>query len=1286
MTQKRETFLTGLESENSIQTLREFMGYHNDKANDFKFEDFLQTFPNKDLNRLWKSLKEINQNAFFASKFDQKQISEYQLSLFNEDDTTVIQSTFLLAKATFSVSPLCPENLISTLCLYHERFFCFPAVIQDNIALTIEKLWNTEYAKKETCIPAIITYLLLKALQEDKTQKYIKRLYALKNGFVFLDIDAPQSDTLRALLLKAIFSPPFLISKEGRSLCSIFFLLSPKFPRELYGSILANIIHSPLSLARFYGEILFQAWSEADMIQRKVLETDILQNVLARAVHASTPTLFRPLSEILNAFNRNKLDSNVESMLFDIYDPIIWRALNAANASVRKNAFIILINVFPLQNGGEHKEDTNIIQKQFDILFKFLTDNTIAVRVAAIEGVCKILYLYWELVPISVSKTILKYILSQSIYDVASNSIRIAVIQGIVYLLDNPLSFSEVKSYLPRLCLFICDKNERVRFETVKLLLKVSQIRSLSLFSLIPVDILLSQIYIDRSVSRLLSLYTQLILPIFWPRNEPGRVQILYILNFMYLNKDTAGIILREACKTVGPAGVSKLVVLLLRSLILCIHEKELVFPPLQNQESSESKQSTKKRSISQLDEQKDNTEDQSGAANGISRNEFPANELWFQGNILEIIGLLMKEMMRLFTVAKDQEVKDPDNRGNDENDEDIDSEDELITLKTKEFTKNKKSRGYKNTTKYTENSIEGDIEKTRSYLLQEFNNDSLMTLYTQFHNTDSLQYIYDIISFFSPTQLQQQCETFYTSILSVSITNNWNFDSISAYIYTIFSWNLQNDFIQSILKVTEEYFKNPSLCIHKYEDEEEKEKEKEEKKKEKKKSKGKKGKGKKNAVIEEHPVIDQTTDSHGSDEEIDIYLAVSILEVVIRLYIQCDISLDSTVTTLIHRTFTPLLPILNTLFQDIIVNKQFDWQIIEVYSRLFILYCKLEIYEIASKRDKQSDSFEYMSTSLALTDLTSTIQSLCDNQDNITNYSLRFLYTLSSIQLSLLYTSISIYQYDEQVVHNTFIYMTSLSTCPQLYQTPAGEPADSPEYSFFITHNLPLFNKLIYLLYNTLKSLPIVTIDSYLSYIYVILSSYPAVFLHVLSTIRSIIRIECIQNKNDALCLYLLSQIETEVNNKKEELSVLNINNDLSTFSFSTLSAEFFLICSSSIPLFQYSYHFFLNKMNSLSVSPSSYHQYKAYLYILYILYKANNRRITIKQVPQLVKELDEFEIKFHSQVMSNQELNDDKNSKELYLETYKALVILIGFFKETKQKDKIDTPSEKKSEEHEE
>ena len=63
------------------------------------------------------------------------------------------------------------------------------------------------------------------------------------------------------------------------------------------------------------------------------------------------------------------------------------------------------MDAFPLQNpDASAVEVADLLQKQLDILQTLLVDPDPHVRIAAIVGVCRILTVYWEAVPLGVIK------------------------------------------------------------------------------------------------------------------------------------------------------------------------------------------------------------------------------------------------------------------------------------------------------------------------------------------------------------------------------------------------------------------------------------------------------------------------------------------------------------------------------------------------------------------------------------------------------------------------------------------------------------------------------------------------------------------------------------------------------------------------------------------------------------------------------------------------------------------------------------------------------------------
>lgn len=123
-------------------------------------------------------------------------------------------------------------------------------------------------------------------------------------------------------------------------------------------------------------------------------------------------------------------------MLLKLYEPILFRALSAANATVRRNASCLLIDAFPLRNPDANKSEADaLLQKQFGYLKvcsidiqsnciqSMLQDENAGVRVVGVEGICKILCMYWELIPPETTFALLKTLVVQMSCDAKYESL-----------------------------------------------------------------------------------------------------------------------------------------------------------------------------------------------------------------------------------------------------------------------------------------------------------------------------------------------------------------------------------------------------------------------------------------------------------------------------------------------------------------------------------------------------------------------------------------------------------------------------------------------------------------------------------------------------------------------------------------------------------------------------------------------------------------------------------------------------------------------------------------------
>lgn len=99
------------------------------------------------------------------------------------------------------------------------------------------------------------------------------------------------------------------------------------------------------------------------------------------------------------------------------------------------------------------------------------------VRFVAVEGGCRILNMFWEVIPSPSITKILTKIFDYLTHDICTE-VRLSVVNGIMYLLGNPHSHEVLKVLLPRMGHLILDCALSVRVAVMDLLLLVRDIRN----------------------------------------------------------------------------------------------------------------------------------------------------------------------------------------------------------------------------------------------------------------------------------------------------------------------------------------------------------------------------------------------------------------------------------------------------------------------------------------------------------------------------------------------------------------------------------------------------------------------------------------------------------------------------------------------------------------------------------------------------------------------------------------------------------------------------------------
>uniref|UniRef100_A0A0D3FLA8 Uncharacterized protein n=1 Tax=Oryza barthii TaxID=65489 RepID=A0A0D3FLA8_9ORYZ len=301
------------------------------------------------------------------------------------------------------------------------------------------------------------------------------------------------------LLLRCFVSPLFLKAEEGRKLLSLVLGVSEGLAREGLELIRAQVGMPGVKRAALvaYGEVVFRAWKDGGWVRGEVGEA-FLQGMLEGAVHARSKELAKAARKLLSAFVEQRM---------------------VANSNVRHNSLHLLLDLFPLEDPDVTKDVNDpLLEKQYFLLDKLLMDDCPEIRTVAIEGLCRILNQFWEVIP---SLTISKF-LSKIVDDMSKDScteVRVSTINGLIYLLDNPQSHEILKVLLPRLSDMVSDPALSVRSSAVDLLLAIRDLRSFQFNKVVGLGTLLSSLSNDHP--RVAQKITKLLIPSYFPTKLP---------------------------------------------------------------------------------------------------------------------------------------------------------------------------------------------------------------------------------------------------------------------------------------------------------------------------------------------------------------------------------------------------------------------------------------------------------------------------------------------------------------------------------------------------------------------------------------------------------------------------------------------------------------------------------------------------------------------------------------------------------------------------------------------
>ncbi|XP_078576354.1 condensin-2 complex subunit G2-like [Branchiostoma floridae x Branchiostoma japonicum] len=508
----RDKFLQVLKQEApSADSFANYLKLHDDRNSQLDLLELYQTLNRRQVLQLWSTLQEVCNHHVMSGPFSEDDEQLEQLPVGERKQVVrktagIVQGVITMANIAISQeSPIVPDTLQDIVLVLHGILPSLPepaVQLKTQISALCEKWWLKNLSQKENVVYNAIMFFLKQSLEFKAKAGSVKRVWGLRQVLNLFSYQDETMEELQQLLLLCVINKTYLGAAEGRRFLTFLFGLHPNFTDKLHKTIKNQLPTASKAVQKYYGEIYFHAWNIAEGLFKEKIEI-CLQDLMYRAIHAdrSGPkSLADNLQLLLSFVHQQKHKPGVDDMLYTLYKPILWRSLKVANPAVRTNAAVLLVDAFPLQipDAPVEERDQNM-QKQLDILWSLLEDPEPMLRLIAVRGVCRIVGLYWELIPATVVQDFLKRVIDDMANDCNSADVRAAVFKGIMFVLEQcPLSHPLLKTMLPRLRNHIHDKSEKVRLAFAQLLLKIKSVRAIKFWDVVPLDHIMARIAVDK--------------------------------------------------------------------------------------------------------------------------------------------------------------------------------------------------------------------------------------------------------------------------------------------------------------------------------------------------------------------------------------------------------------------------------------------------------------------------------------------------------------------------------------------------------------------------------------------------------------------------------------------------------------------------------------------------------------------------------------------------------------------------------------------------------------------
>ncbi|XP_053268370.1 condensin-2 complex subunit G2 isoform X1 [Pleuronectes platessa] len=578
---KRDAFLEAA-CEERVEQFLHFIQLHKDKAEPFDVEEVVQEMSRDQREALWGRLDSLLQR--FLQELPPERWEEareedggdVELTLDPKHVMAVVDGVARVASASLMVlqDGDTYQALLKVAHRLHTVLASLPvseAPLQLHIHTLCEAWWKKGLKEREQFGRTAFLISLQKSLIVKKPGVEIQRLWGLHDVLLSLDYTSEDNKQIVDLLLQFFHRPVYMRNDDGKRFLVFLFSWNVDFIWVIHGTIKNQLEFYSKTVTTHITEIYFRAWKKASGDLLEQIEISCIQDFMQCAIllHRTSP-VHAKVRQIVSYFNTRKGCNKVDTMLHNLYKPILWKSLNAPNFEVRANATLLFTEAFPVHNPdktNEHIDDT--IQRQLDTIMALLEDPHPTVRTNATLGVCKILAKCWELFPPTIITDFLKKLVNEMSVDASSPDVRCSVFKCLTIVLDNGLSHPLLEKLLPTLKYSLHDSSEKVRTAFLDMLLKVKAVRAAKFWDVSSMDHLLARLAIDsQSVSKRI---VDLLFKSFFPVNETDREWCCRCVTLIQMNPMAARKFYQHTYRHTAPTNIIKMMLAIRRVLNNCI-------------------------------------------------------------------------------------------------------------------------------------------------------------------------------------------------------------------------------------------------------------------------------------------------------------------------------------------------------------------------------------------------------------------------------------------------------------------------------------------------------------------------------------------------------------------------------------------------------------------------------------------------------------------------------------------------------------------------------------------